>query len=262
MSRRVLQTRGIAVHGDRRGRVRPRHGRVRPQLPRAPGPRAPAARRTSTAERSWTCGPASRTGGPGGPFEHDTATVIFSCTKGVMAVCAYLLVQEGRLDLDAPIAHYWPEFAQAGKERITVREAMAHRAGLAYLDTDLTLDDVVAWDPVIHAIEAQRPHHAPDGRSRLPRVDHRLAARRGIRRITGLAPGTNFRRRAGRPAGPGHVDRDAGPRRGARSPGWSRRSPTTTRSSPRGSRGSGTTRTSCAPCRWARRSRSRPTTAR
>jgi CubicO group peptidase (beta-lactamase class C family) len=52
----------------------------------------------------------------GRAYEHDTATVIFSCTKGVMAVCAYLLVQEGRLDLDAPIARYWPEFAQAGKE--------------------------------------------------------------------------------------------------------------------------------------------------
>src|SRR6187402_1218664 len=62
----------------------------------------------------------------GRPFERETATVIFSCTKGVMAVCAYLLVQEGRLDLDSPIARYWPEFAQAGKDAITVRDAMAH----------------------------------------------------------------------------------------------------------------------------------------
>ena len=53
----------------------------------------------------------------GRPCEHDTAAVIFSCTKGVLAVCAYLLVQEGRLDLDVPIARYWPAFASRGKER-------------------------------------------------------------------------------------------------------------------------------------------------
>ena len=137
----------------------------------------------------------------GRAYEHDTATVIFSCTKGVMAVCAYLLVQEGRLDLDAPIAHYWPEFAQAGKERITIRDAMAHRAGLAYLDTDLTLDDVVAWDPVIHAIEAQAPHHAPaDGHAYHASTIGWLLGE-VIRRITGLSAGTNFRRALGDPLG-------------------------------------------------------------
>jgi CubicO group peptidase (beta-lactamase class C family) len=140
----------------------------------------------------------------GRPYEHDTATVIFSCTKGVMAICAYLLVQEGRLDLDAPIAHYWPEFAQAGKEGITVRDAMAHRAGLAYLDADLTLDDVVAWDPVIHAIEAQAPHHAPaDGHAYHASTHHRPQ------------PGRQLPSGSGRSAEPEHVDRDPG--RGARS---------------------------------------------
>ncbi len=137
----------------------------------------------------------------GRAYEHDTATVIFSCTKGVMAVCAYLLVQEGRLDLDAPIAHYWPEFAQAGKERITVRDAMAHRAGLAYLDTDLTLDDVVAWDPVIHAIEAQAPHHAPEDGHAYHASTIGWLLGEVIRRITGLSAGTNFRRALGDPLG-------------------------------------------------------------
>ena len=137
----------------------------------------------------------------GRPYEHDTAAVIFSCTKGIMAICAYLLVQEGRLDLDAPIAQYWPEFAKAGKQRITVRDAMAHRAGLAYLDTDLTLDDVVAWDPVIHAIEAQAPHHAPaDGHAYHASTIGWLLGE-VIRRITGLSAGTNFRRTLGDPLG-------------------------------------------------------------
>jgi CubicO group peptidase (beta-lactamase class C family) len=134
-------------------------------------------------------------------FEHDSATVIFSCTKGVMAVCAYLLVQEGRLDLDLPIAHYWPEFAQAGKERITVRHALSHRAGLAYLDTDLTLDDVVAWDPVIRAIEIQAPHHAPsDGHAYHASTVGWLVGE-VVRRITGMSAGTYFRTVLGEPLG-------------------------------------------------------------
>jgi CubicO group peptidase (beta-lactamase class C family) len=137
----------------------------------------------------------------GRPFEHDNATVIFSCTKGVMAVCAYLLVQQGRLDLDLPIAHYWPEFAQAGKERITVRHAMAHRAGLAYLDTDLTLDDVVAWDPVIHAIEGQAPHHAPEDGHAYHAATIGWLLGEVIRRITGMSPGTYFRTALGEPLG-------------------------------------------------------------
>jgi CubicO group peptidase (beta-lactamase class C family) len=137
----------------------------------------------------------------GRPFEHDSATVIFSCTKGIMAVCAYLLVQDGRLDLDLPIAHYWPEFAQGGKERITVRHALAHRAGLSYLDTDLTLEDVVAWDPVIRAIEIQRPHTAPEDGHAYHASTIGWLIGEVIHRITGMSPGANFRAVLGDPLG-------------------------------------------------------------
>ena len=72
----------------------------------------------------------------GRPWTSDTSAVIFSCSKGILAVCAYLLVQEGRLDLDAPVARYWPEFGQADKEGIPVRWLLSHRAGLPALDRD------------------------------------------------------------------------------------------------------------------------------
>jgi CubicO group peptidase (beta-lactamase class C family) len=137
----------------------------------------------------------------GRPFERDSATVMFSCTKGVMALCAYLLVQEGRLDLDAPIARYWPEFGQAGKEAITVRDAMAHRAGLSYLDTDLTLDEALAWDPVILAIEIQAPHNKPSEGHAYHAVTIGWILGEMIRRITGLSAGTYFRRVLGDPLG-------------------------------------------------------------
>jgi CubicO group peptidase (beta-lactamase class C family) len=135
------------------------------------------------------------------PYEHDTATVIFSCTKGVMAICAYLLVQEGRLDLDAPIARYWPEFAQGGKEAITLRQALAHRAGLAYLDRDLTTAEVIAWDPVIKAIEQQVPHHAPTDGHAYHAVTIGWLVGEVVRRISGLTPGTYFRHALGDPLG-------------------------------------------------------------
>jgi CubicO group peptidase (beta-lactamase class C family) len=137
----------------------------------------------------------------GRPFDRETATVIFSCTKGVMAVCAYLLVQDGRLDLDRPIASYWPEFAQAGKDAITLRDAMAHRAGLSYLDTDLTLEDVEAWQPVIRAIEIQRPHWAPDEGHAYHAATIGWLVGEVVRRITGLSPGTYFRSVLGDPLG-------------------------------------------------------------
>ena len=137
----------------------------------------------------------------GRPFEHDSATVIFSCTKGIMAVCTYLLAQRGQLGLDQPVAAYWPEFAQAGKERITVRDVMAHRAGLSYLDTDLTLEDVEAWDPVIRAIEIQKPHWTPEQGHAYHAATIGWLLGEVVRRITGLSAGTFFRRELGDPLG-------------------------------------------------------------
>jgi CubicO group peptidase (beta-lactamase class C family) len=79
----------------------------------------------------------------------------------VTAVCANLLAERGRLDLDAPIADYWPEFAVNDKERIPLRWVLCHRAGLAAVDGDLTIEDVLAWDPVVAAIAAQAPNWEP-----------------------------------------------------------------------------------------------------
>jgi CubicO group peptidase (beta-lactamase class C family) len=127
--------------------------------------------------------------------------VIFSCSKGVVAICAYLLVQEGRLDLDAPIAACWPAFSANGKDGITLREAMAHRAGLAALDVDLTREDVLAWEPVIRAIEAQRPLHAPGDGHLYHAMTYGWILGEVIRRVTGDMPGRFFARRLAAPLG-------------------------------------------------------------
>ena len=64
---------------------------------------------------------------------------------GVVALCAHLLVERGQLNLNRPVADYWPEFAAGGKAQITVREAMAHRASLAFVD-DAQAGDVLGLD--------------------------------------------------------------------------------------------------------------------
>jgi len=95
------------------------------------------------------------------PWSQDTITLIFSATKGVTAVCIHLLAERGLVDLDAPVARYWPEFAADGKGAITLRWVLSHRAGLAAVDGELSLDEVLAWDPVVRAIAAQAPNWTP-----------------------------------------------------------------------------------------------------
>jgi CubicO group peptidase (beta-lactamase class C family) len=95
------------------------------------------------------------------PWQRDTAALVFSSTKGVTAALIHLLAQRGQLALDAPVARYWPEFAANGKQAITLRQVLTHRAGLAAIDAALTLSDVFAWHPVCAAIAAQKPNWEP-----------------------------------------------------------------------------------------------------
>jgi CubicO group peptidase (beta-lactamase class C family) len=97
----------------------------------------------------------------GRPWTADTLVLVFSTTKGVTAACVHALVERGKLDLDTPVARYWPEFAANGKGGITLRDVMTHRAGLADVKGDLTLEDVCAWHPVCEAIAAQAPSWEP-----------------------------------------------------------------------------------------------------
>jgi CubicO group peptidase (beta-lactamase class C family) len=81
------------------------------------------------------------TGGDG--LAADAVTGVFSSTKGVAATVLALLLQRGLFELDVPMAHYWPEFAEAGKGEITVREILAHRAGLVGVPGGFTVEDFV-----------------------------------------------------------------------------------------------------------------------
>ena len=97
----------------------------------------------------------------GRAYTADTLQLVFSTTKGATALSANLLAQRGQLDVDAPVATYWPEFARAGKERIPVGWLLCHKAGLPTIDRHLSFEDALAWEPVIRALEAQAPLWEP-----------------------------------------------------------------------------------------------------
>ncbi|MFK0108576.1 serine hydrolase domain-containing protein [Streptomyces sp. NPDC091217] len=95
------------------------------------------------------------------PWERDTAQIVRSATKGVAAAVLLLLWQRGQLDLDAPVDEYWPEFKAAGKERTSVRQLLAHRAGVPVLDRPLTPAEAADPDAGAAAVAAQAPVWEP-----------------------------------------------------------------------------------------------------
>ena len=99
----------------------------------------------------------------GDAWEEDTLAVSFSTTKGVTSTLLHILINRGLADYDDPIAKYWPEFAQNGKENITIRSAMSHQAGLyAVTDQLNTSSDMLNWDQALKGMEEATPIHTPD----------------------------------------------------------------------------------------------------
>jgi CubicO group peptidase (beta-lactamase class C family) len=94
-------------------------------------------------------------------IERDSIQGIFSATKGVAAVCIGLLIDRGQLDLDAPVARYWTEFAAGGKEEVTVRTALSHQAGLVGVEPQVSLDQMIDHEYMAGRLAAQRPHWRP-----------------------------------------------------------------------------------------------------
>ncbi|MEV0668572.1 serine hydrolase domain-containing protein [Actinomadura luteofluorescens] len=121
----------------------------------------------------------------GRPFTADTLQLVFSATKGAAALCTALLVERDQLDIHRPVAYYWPEFAQAGKQTLTVDHALSHRGGLAALDRRLSLDDVFDGEPVIESLAAQRPLWKPGSAHGYHAVTYRFLVGKLVKRETG-----------------------------------------------------------------------------
>jgi CubicO group peptidase (beta-lactamase class C family) len=133
------------------------------------------------------------------PWERDTLVNVYSTTKGMTALCAHQLVERGRLDVDAPVARYWPEFAAAGKQDIPVRWLLTHQAGMAAPRKPLSLDDLYGWDPFVAALAEQEPWWEPGTRHGYHALTFGHLVGELIRRISGRSVGAYFRENVATP---------------------------------------------------------------
>jgi CubicO group peptidase (beta-lactamase class C family) len=102
-----------------------------------------------------------RAPGSDAPWEEDTMVIVFSTTKGISALTLAVAHARGWLDYDAPVARYWPDFAQGGKQAVTVRQLLAHEVGLVWLDEDISFDRLRDLDEVARILARQTPAWTP-----------------------------------------------------------------------------------------------------
>ena len=134
------------------------------------------------------------------PWTRDTIVHLYSVTKGMTALCAHRLIERGDLDLDAPVARYWPEFAQSGKGAIPVRWLLSHRAGLQALRAPLAPETLYDWDAVCAALAAAEPC-LPPGRLGYHPLTFGWLVGELVRRVDGRSLGRFFRDEIARPLG-------------------------------------------------------------
>ncbi|MFG1605995.1 serine hydrolase domain-containing protein [Actinoplanes sp. NPDC049265] len=136
-----------------------------------------------------------------GDWDRDTIVNVYSTTKTMAAVTALLVADRGELDFAAPVAKYWPEFAAAGKQDVTVAQVLSHSSGLSGWREPLTVTDLYDWEKATSLLAAQEPWWAPGTASGYHVVTHGFLIGEIIRRITGRTLGTVFREEIAEPLG-------------------------------------------------------------
>ena len=135
------------------------------------------------------------------PWERDTLANVYSTTKGITAIALHRLVDEGLVDLDAPVARYWPEFARAGKQRIPVRQLLSHEAGLAAVRKTLPQGALYDWRLMCEALAEQEPWWEPGKRHGYHALTYGWLVGEVIRRVRGKSVGQVVREEIARPLG-------------------------------------------------------------
>lgn len=126
------------------------------------------------------------------PWEEGTIVNVFSTTKTMTALCALMLVDRGKLELEANVGDYWPEYAQNGKEHTLVRHFMGHTAGLPGFGEQMTHEQFYDWDYVISLLERQEPWYEPGTICAYHGLTQGYLVGELVRRITGQSLGTYF----------------------------------------------------------------------
>jgi CubicO group peptidase (beta-lactamase class C family) len=135
------------------------------------------------------------------PWNRETIVNVWSTTKGLCAMCAHRLADQGKLDFDAPVAKYWPEFAQGGKGSLPVSYLLNHKAGLAAIRTPLAADDIFSWEKVTSELARQEPWWNPGTKHGYHAITFGWLVGELVRRISGKSLGTYFRDEIAKPLG-------------------------------------------------------------
>ncbi len=124
--------------------------------------------------------------GEGTPWARDTMSPSFSTTKGVTSTLLHIYADRGLIDYRAPVAEYWPEFAQGGKQDITVRQVLSHQSGLYHIRQMIDrADRMLDWDHMVGAIETAQPAHEPGTRTGYHGLTYGFLVGEIIQRVTG-----------------------------------------------------------------------------
>lgn len=134
-------------------------------------------------------------------WHSDTILNLFSCTKTFTAVTALQLVAEGKLALDVPVAQYWPEFAAAGKQSITLRHLLSHQAGLPALRDLLPPEALYDWPRMTAALAAETPWWSPGTGHGYAAITYGWLVGELLRRADHRGPGESIMARVARPLG-------------------------------------------------------------
>lgn len=133
------------------------------------------------------------------PWEQDTIVNVYSTTKVMTVLCTLICVDRGLIDVDAPVAKYWPEFAQAGKENIPVKFLLSHTSGLSGFEEPLRPKDLYDWDKIVSRLAAQKPWWEPGTKSGYHALTHGYLLGELVRRVSGKSLGTFFREEVANP---------------------------------------------------------------
>mgnify|MGYP004001538021 FL=1 len=118
------------------------------------------------------------------PWREDTLCIMYSIAKSICATSVHILADRGLVDLEAPVADYWPEFAQNGKEGVLVRHIISHNCGVCFADAT-EAGDVYNYDRMIAALEVQAPAWPAGSRGAYNTVNIGFLAGEVVRRVTG-----------------------------------------------------------------------------
>jgi CubicO group peptidase (beta-lactamase class C family) len=135
------------------------------------------------------------------PWDRDTIINVWSTTKTMTNLSALVLADRGEIDVDAPVADYWPEFKANGKEGVLVRHLLAHTAGLPSWRTPIAVEDLYDWDKVCSLLADDEPWWEPGTASGYHAVTQGNLVGEVIRRATGKTVGTWFKENLAGPLG-------------------------------------------------------------